>query len=70
MTRASKDALAGDNALGGHRVGGTDPLDPRDQQEGHRQNQNHDPDGRQRPVARVFRDVKRTDSGCNSLWNR
>ena len=48
MTRASKDALAGDNALGGHRVGGTDPLDPRDQQEGHRQNQNHDPDGRQR----------------------
>ena len=40
-----------------------------DRQQGHRQDQNHDPDGRQRPVARVFRDVKRTDSGCEHQEN-
>ena len=66
MAGALDDARARDDALRGHRIGGCDPLDPRDGNERDRQEKNRNPDGRKCPVARVLGDVEGTYCGGDS----
>ena len=62
MAGALDDAGPGDDPLGRHRVGRCDPLDPGNKNERNRQEEDGDPNGRDRPVARVLRNVERTNS--------
>ena len=65
MTGAREDASAGDDSLRRDRVGGRRPLDPRNDDERNRQEEDGDPDGRKRPVTRVLRNVELADRRCD-----